>query len=80
MDFARELIEYSRLRQIIKPLDPSLLSGVYVAYRRSLSEGTEVFHNNIRERWRGGDPEIVNAMQTWASYAEQGRNAAARSR
>jgi hypothetical protein len=35
----------------------------------------EVFHTNIRERWRNGDPEIVNAMQTWASYPEQGRAA-----
>jgi glucuronokinase len=48
---------------------------MYVAYRTSLSEGTEVFHNNVRERWRAGDPEVVGAMQTWASYAEQGRQA-----
>lgn len=74
MDFARELIE-SRGYGNYQPLDPSLLSGVYVAYRRSLSEGTEVFHNNIRERWRNGDAEIVNAMHTWASYAEQGKAA-----
>ena len=74
MDFVRELME-SRGYGDYQPLDPSLLSGVYVAYRRSLSEGTEVFHNNIRERWRNGDPEIVKAMQTWASYAEQGREA-----
>lgn len=74
MDFSRELIE-SRGFGDYQPLDPALLSGVYVAYRRSLSEGTEVFHNNIRERWRNGDPEIVEAMHTWASYAEQGKEA-----
>jgi glucuronokinase len=56
-------------------LQSALLPKMYVAYRTSLSEGTEVFHNNVRERWRAGDPEVVGAMQTWASYAEQGRQA-----
>jgi glucuronokinase len=73
MDFSRDLMtargygEYERL-------DPGLLPKVYVACRTSLSEGTEVFHGNLRERWRRGDPEVVEAMRTWASYAEQGRD------
>jgi glucuronokinase len=73
MDFSRDLMdergygEYERL-------DPDLLPNVYVACRTSLSEGTEVFHSNLRERWRRGDPEVVNAMTTWASYAEEGRD------
>lgn len=74
MDFRRELME-SRGYGIYEPIDPNLLRNVYVAYRTSLSEGTEVFHNNVRERWRLNDPEIVNAMSTWASYAERGRDA-----
>ena len=74
MDFAKSFIEkygygdYQRL-------DISLLPAVYVAYRTSLSEGTEIFHGNIRERWRMGDPEVVEAMKTWASYAERGKEA-----
>ena len=74
MDFARELQErqgYGRY----EPLDPALLPKVYVAYRTSLGEGTEVFHSNVRERWRMGDPAIVNAMKTWAGYAARGRQA-----
>jgi glucuronokinase len=51
---------------------------VYLAYRTALSEGTEVFHNSVRERWRAGDPEVVEAMRTWAGYAEQGRDALTR--
>ena len=46
---------------------------MYVAYRTSLSEGTEVFHNNLRERWLRGDAEVVGAMETWAGYAAEGR-------
>ena len=74
MDFARELMaergygEYERL-------NPALLGDVYVAFRTSLSEGTEVFHNNVRERWRNNDPEVIDAMKIWASFAERGRQA-----
>ena len=74
MDFAKDLLDRQGYGDY-QPLDVTLLPNVYVAYRTSLSEGTEVFHNNIRERWRLGDPEIVNAMQTWAGYAERGRQA-----
>jgi glucuronokinase len=74
MDFAKELIDKQGYGDY-QTLDPALLPNVYVAYRTSLSEGTEVFHNNIRERWRLGDPVIVEAMKTWASYAEQGKQA-----
>jgi glucuronokinase len=74
MDFSRELME-ARGHGNYERLDPGLLRDVYVAYRTSLSEGTEVFHNNVRERWRNKDPEVVEAMQTWAGYAEEGRAA-----
>jgi glucuronokinase len=74
MDFSKELME-GRGYGEYERLDPGLLPGMYLAYRTSLSEGTEVFHNNVRERWRAGDAEVVNAMRTWASYAEQGRDA-----
>lgn len=74
MDFDQELMArqgYGRYES----LEPALLDRSYVAYRTSLSEGTELFHNNVRERWRRGEPLVVEAMQTWASYAEQGRTA-----
>jgi glucuronokinase len=73
MDFSRDLME-SRGYGEYECMDPALLPKVYVACRTSLSEGTEVFHGNLRERWRRGDPEVVGAMKTWASYAEQGRD------
>src|SRR5947208_3269306 len=72
MDFSRDLME-SRGYGEYESMDPGLLPNVYVACRTSLSEGTEVFHGNLRDRWRRGDPEVVAAMKTWASYAEQGR-------
>jgi len=73
MDFARELME-TQGYGAYEPIDAGLLPNVYVAYRTSLSQGTEVFHGNLRERWRQGEPEVVEAMKTWAGFAEQGRD------
>jgi glucuronokinase len=74
MDFSKEIMERQGYGAY-EPLDPSLLSNVYVAYRTSLSEGTEVFHSNVRSRWLAGDPVVVKAMETWAGYATEGREA-----
>jgi len=72
MDFSRSLMD-ARGYGEYERLDPALMPNVYVAYRTSLSEGTEVFHSNLGERWRRGDPQVVEAMKTWAGYAAEGR-------
>jgi glucuronokinase len=74
MDFAQQLME-SRGYGEYERLEPALLPNVYLAYRTSLSEGTEVFHTNVRERWNSGDVGVRGAMEEWASYAAQGREA-----
>ena len=74
MDFRKDLMQSRGFGEYEK-LDPKLLPSIYVAYRTTLSEGTEVFHNNVRERWRNGDPLILDAMNTWADYAEKGKAA-----
>src|SRR5579864_5145493 len=74
MDFGKDIMDRQGYGNYER-LDPGLLPKVYIAYRTSLSEGTEVFHSNVRERWTAGDPEVIQAMKTWASYAEQGKNA-----
>jgi glucuronokinase len=74
MNFARELMQTRGYGEYEK-LDTALLPNIYIAYRTSLSEGTEVFHNNVRERWNRGDADVVNAMQRWADIAAEGREA-----
>lgn len=72
MDFDRQLIEkqgYGRY----EPMNLELLPPVYIAYRTELSEGTEVFHNNIRERWNRGEAEVVEAMKNWAALTDRVR-------
>jgi glucuronokinase len=77
MDFARErrhLVDGIPCYHY-EPLDPSLLPPIYLAYHDALSEPTEVFHNNIRERFDRGDEAVVSAMQHFASLAARGREA-----
>lgn len=54
-------------------LDPKLLPNLYVAYRSDLSEPTEVFHNNIRERFECGDKNVWGAMRYWAGLTDKVR-------
>src|SRR5262249_48719492 len=56
-------------------LDPALLPPVYVAHHQTLGEPTEIFHNNIRERFNRGDEQVVGAMRCFAELAVQGRDA-----
>ena len=74
MDFSKEIMDLQGYGNYER-LDPALLPNVYVAYRTSLSEGTEIFHSHVHERWRAGDPEVLAAMKTWADYAAEGRQA-----
>jgi glucuronokinase len=73
MDFDAALMEKQGYGHY-QPLDSKLLPPLYVAYNPNLGEGTEVFHNDIKSRWLRKDPEVLDAMQTWAGLAEQCRD------
>jgi glucuronokinase len=73
MDFNRASIEKLG-HGIYEELDPASLPNVFVAYTTRLSEGTEVFHNDIRGRWKRGDREVVSAMYQWANLAQRVRD------
>ena len=74
MDFSRKLME-TREYGNYTHLDAALLPSMYIAYREDLSEGTEVFHNDLRARWNAGETEVVNAMEFWADLSVQFREA-----
>jgi glucuronokinase len=73
MDFDKSLME-SRGYGAYEEIDTALLPPLFIAYRKDLGEGSETFHNNIRERWQRQDPEVVQAMIDFASYAQQARD------
>jgi len=74
MDFNREFMEdygYGKYDE----LDTKLLPPLYLAYMHELSEGTEVFHSDIKERFWKGDPKVVQAMKTFADLTDRFRRA-----
>jgi glucuronokinase len=56
-------------------LDPQQLPPVYLAYRADLSEPTEVVHNDLKERYRRGDQDVIEAMHKLAGLVPQAREA-----
>ncbi|CAN5231038.1 hypothetical protein BH09BAC1_BH09BAC1_25730 [soil metagenome] len=70
MDFAKQHFEQQGYGQYT-PISKSLLPNLYIAYRRNLSEGSEVVHNNLRERYRQGDQQVLDAIQEWGSLSEE---------
>ena len=77
MDFAQERMQQTHgfWHGVYEPLDIELLPSLYLAYKADVSEPTEVFHNDIRARFRQGDVAVVKAMQTFAQLASDAREA-----
>ena len=73
MDLNREHLEkhgYGIYEEI--PIEK--LPLLYIAYRTELGEGSEVFHNNIKERFFRGDKDVVDAMRDFAEIAQTVRD------
>jgi len=77
MDFARERMEtlHGLSCGVYEPLDPALLPPLYLAYSVDVSEPTEVFHNNLRDRVEQGEPQVLEAMAGFAALAVEARKA-----
>jgi len=51
------------------------MKNMYIAFRKNLSEGTEVAHNNLRARYNIGEKVVLDAMQKWAGLTDAYREA-----
>jgi len=72
MDFDRELMAQQGCGRY-ENLGPAAVPRLYIAYRADLSEGSEVFHNNMRQRFEAGDPEVLDAVAFWAELTDKVR-------
>jgi glucuronokinase len=72
MDFDKKLMQ-SRGYGKYDHMDINLLPNLYMAYKAELGEPTEIFHNNIRDRFDNGEKAVVDAMRYWASLANKFR-------
>lgn len=79
MDFDKALMDergYGDYQQ----LDSSpIADALYIAYREDLSQGTEVYHNDLRTRYKKGDPQVLAAIEKWAGLTEEFRDILSRS-
>jgi len=76
MNFDKALMKKQGYGEYV-PIDLSSMPNVYIGFRRTLSEGTEVLHNNLRARYNIGEPEVLAAMKEWAELTERFRVALA---
>ncbi len=76
MDFNRELMQRQGYGYY-EELDHTKLPPLYVAYQTDLSEGSEIVHTNLRERFSRGDPDVVRAMQRFAEITVEAKQALA---
>lgn len=74
MDFDRDIME-SRNYGIYEPVEKKHLQNLYIAYQNDLSEGSEVVHNDFRERYNFGVKEVVEAIDSWSEITIQGKKA-----
>lgn len=70
MDFDKALMDKQGHGNYVE-IDPARLPPLFIAYRTDLGEGSEVFHNNVKQRWLDGDPEVRQAMKDFAGYAQE---------
>ncbi len=69
MDFAKEHFDKQGYGNYV-PFSKQLLPSLFIAYRTSLAEGSEVVHNNLRERYQLKDPQILAAITEWGNLSD----------
>lgn len=74
MDFSRELMA-KQGHGNYKYIEPQLLPHLFVAYTKHPAGESGRFHNPIRFRFEQGDKEVIDAMKTFANYAQEARDA-----
>lgn len=70
MDFDKDLMDGRGYGEYI-PFDKSLLPNIYLAYRASLSEGSEVTHNDLARRYVSGDEAVLDAVEKWKALTTE---------
>ena len=72
MDFNKSVMQKQGFGHY-EVLDVSKFPNMYIAFRKNLSEGTEVVHNNLRARYNIGEKVVLESMQKWAGLTDKFR-------
>ncbi len=69
MNFNEAIMQQQGFGEYI-PFDKNLLPNIYIAFRRSLSEGSEVSHNTFANRFKERNTDVLQAVQEWIQLAD----------
>lgn len=72
MDFDKEHLQKNGFGKY-EIMDSTLLPKLYLAYKVDLGKVSGTVLNNIREKYEGGDPLVIDTLAELAGLAEQGR-------
>lgn len=70
MDFDKKTMEKQGFGNY-QVLNSTNLPNFYIAFRKNLSSGTELVHNNLKARFDIGEEKVLKAMQRWAAITEE---------
>jgi len=70
MDFNKEIMTKQGYGNYLV-LKTTNFPNFYIAYRKNLSEGTEVVHNNLKARFDIGEEKVLHAMERWGQITEE---------
>ncbi|XP_069803268.1 uncharacterized protein [Dendropsophus ebraccatus] len=73
MDFSKSIMEEQGYGNYVH-MDVSLVPPFWLAYLQDPSD-SGVIHNNVRQRWLSGDPEVIEAMTIFAELTDKAKAA-----
>jgi len=69
MDFNKKTMEEQGYGNY-KALNNYNFPPFYIAFRKNLSEGTEILHNSLKARFNIGEQKVLDAMNRWGQITE----------
>lgn len=70
MDFNKEIMAKQGFGNY-QILNNTTFPNFYIAFRKNLSEGTEILHNNLKARFNIGEEKVLQAMDRWGEITEE---------
>lgn len=70
MDFNKKIMEKQGFGNY-QILNTTHFPNFYIAFRKNLSEGTEILHNNLKARFDIGEEKVLQAMDRWGEITEE---------
>lgn len=74
MDFDKSVMDKLG-HGLYEPMDSKLLPDLFLAYVDGSGKDSGKMHNEVRFRFNQGDKEIIDAMSTFAGYAQEAKKA-----